>query len=81
MKAAGHSQPPTYVRAANALDGLEQFDVIIFKGTKYTKPLNLAHADDMAKAAEDTLTNWTGNPATSMKQLEACGQIVAPPHH
>jgi hypothetical protein len=81
MKAAGHSQPPTYVRAANALDGLEQLDVIIFKGTKYTKPLNIAHADDMAKAAEDTLTNWTGNPATSMKQLEACAQIVAPPHH
>jgi hypothetical protein len=77
MKAAGLTEPPTYVAAANKLDGLEQFDVVVFKRTKFEKPLTLANAEDMAKVAEGAFKNWTGDVAKSREKLAACGASVS----
>ena len=38
MQAAGWTKPPAYLAATNSLDGLEQFDVVVLKNTKYGKP-------------------------------------------
>ncbi len=73
MKAAGRANPPTYLAATNGLDGLEQFDVVIFKHTEFPKPLTLASANEMATNAAAVFRDWAGSVQDSDRKLSICG--------
>jgi hypothetical protein len=72
-KAAGQKGAPTYRRATDALDGLETFDVIVFKGTLYDKSMTPDNQQEMEKAAQKAFESWTGNLRQSAAALAACG--------
>ena len=72
-KAAGQKSAPAYHRATDALDGQETFDVVIFKGASYGKPMTPDSQEEMEKAAQLAFVDWTGDLKQSAAKLAACG--------
>jgi hypothetical protein len=78
MQAARWAKPPAYLAATDSLDGLEQFDVVVLKNTKYGKPMTVANAPDMATVAQEAFKRWGGGLVTARQRLTACGRSVSP---
>jgi hypothetical protein len=79
MKSEGKSVPPTYVAASDWYDRRKKFDVVIFRGTKYGKPITIGNYGDIEKSALDKLKVWVGgDEAAGLARLAACGAKASP---
>jgi hypothetical protein len=78
MKSEGKTAAPTYLKATNWYDRRKKFDVAIFRGTKYTKPVTIESYQEIESAAADKFKKWSGGEETSRALLAACGAKASP---
>jgi hypothetical protein len=79
MKSEGKTTPPTYVAASNWYDRRKKFDVLIFRGTKYAKPITADNYGDIEESARAKLKAWAGgDEAAGLARLAACGAKASP---
>lgn len=71
MKAAGASQPRTYLETQR-LDG-QAFHVVIFRNSKFAGSLTPTNVASMEAQASAKFVAWAGSSGASLDKLKSCG--------